>query len=75
MEFDQQSSSERKKMSKRLTDEALSYFDECVSISTFDGSDFSATEDPSVNSAAITPPKRATTDPNHCINQQVKLQN
>ncbi|XP_076914472.1 uncharacterized protein LOC143573493 [Bidens hawaiensis] len=45
------SSSERKKMSKRLTDEALSYFDECVSISTFDSSDFSAAEDPSVNSA------------------------
>ncbi|XP_076916363.1 uncharacterized protein LOC143576055 [Bidens hawaiensis] len=44
------SSSERKKMSKRLTDEALSYFDECVSISTFDSSDFSAAEDPPVNS-------------------------
>ncbi|CAH1427848.1 unnamed protein product [Lactuca virosa] len=44
------SSNERKKMSKRLTDEAMSYFDECVSISTFDSSDFSAAEDPSVNS-------------------------
>ncbi|OIT07533.1 PREDICTED: uncharacterized protein LOC109217499 isoform X1 [Nicotiana attenuata] len=38
-------SNERKKMSKRLTEEALSYFDECVSISTFDSSDFSAPED------------------------------
>lgn len=33
-------------MSERLTEEALAYFDECVSISTFDGSDFSASEDP-----------------------------
>jgi hypothetical protein len=39
------SSSERKKMSKRLSEEAMSYFDECVSISTFDSSDFSAPED------------------------------
>lgn len=36
---------ERRRMSRRLTEEALNYFDECVSISTFDGSDFSA-EDP-----------------------------
>ncbi|KAK1423702.1 hypothetical protein QVD17_19010 [Tagetes erecta] len=57
------SSSERKKMSKRLTDEALSYFDECVSISTFDSSDFSAAEDPSVNSV--------NAGPNCCINQQI----
>lgn len=48
------SSNERKKMSKRLTDEAMSYFDECVSISTFDSSDFSAAEDPSVNSMGPT---------------------
>lgn len=47
-------SSERKKMSKRLTDEAMSYFDECVSISTFDSSDFSAAEDPAVNSVETT---------------------
>ncbi|CAH9068102.1 unnamed protein product [Cuscuta europaea] len=42
-------SNERKKMSQRLTEEAMAYFDhfdECVSISTFDGSDFSAPEDP-----------------------------
>ncbi|KAF8398089.1 hypothetical protein HHK36_017015 [Tetracentron sinense] len=37
---------ERRKMSKRLTDEAMTYFDECVSISTFDSSDFSSPEDP-----------------------------
>ncbi|KAL8229407.1 hypothetical protein R6Q57_014307 [Mikania cordata] len=54
------SSSERKKMSKRLTDEAMSYFEECVSISTFDSSDFSAAEDPSV-----------TIGPNRCLDQQI----
>lgn len=43
-------SNERKKMTKRLTEEALAYFDECVSISTFDSSDFSAPENPSHNS-------------------------
>ncbi|CAA2953880.1 Hypothetical predicted protein [Olea europaea subsp. europaea] len=49
-------SSERKRMSKRLTEEALAYFDECVSLSTFDSSDFSASEDPSYTSfGAITP--------------------
>ncbi|XWS74652.1 hypothetical protein CRYUN_Cryun01aG0016300 [Craigia yunnanensis] len=40
------SSIERKKISKCLTDDALAYFDECVSLSTFDGSDFSSLEDP-----------------------------
>ncbi|KAH6772451.1 hypothetical protein C2S51_010855 [Perilla frutescens var. frutescens] len=39
-------SNERKRMSKRLTEEAMAYFDECVSLSTFDSSDFSASEDP-----------------------------
>ncbi|KAL3829843.1 hypothetical protein ACJIZ3_018645 [Penstemon smallii] len=39
-------SNERKRMSRRLTEEAMSYFDECVSLSTFDSSDFSAPEDP-----------------------------
>ena len=34
-------------MSKRLEEEAMAYFDECVSISTFDDSDFSSLEDPS----------------------------
>ncbi|KAF3612618.1 putative DNA gyrase subunit A, chloroplastic/mitochondrial-like isoform X1 [Capsicum annuum] len=47
-------SNERKKMSKRLTEEALTYFDECVSISTFDSSDFSAPEYPSHSSAVAT---------------------
>ncbi|XP_026414590.1 uncharacterized protein LOC113310209 isoform X2 [Papaver somniferum] len=36
---------DRWKMSKRLTEEAMNYFDECVSISTFDSSDFSSPED------------------------------
>ncbi|KAL8547022.1 hypothetical protein ACS0TY_006662 [Phlomoides rotata] len=39
-------SNERKRMSRRLTEEAMTYFDECVSLSTFDSSDFSASEDP-----------------------------
>ncbi|XP_050384937.1 uncharacterized protein LOC126801583 isoform X2 [Argentina anserina] len=47
---------ERRKMSKRLTEEALAYFDECVSLSTFDSSDFSSPEDPPFNLiGAITP--------------------
>ncbi|KAE8666329.1 hypothetical protein F3Y22_tig00112501pilonHSYRG00025 [Hibiscus syriacus] len=40
------SSIERRKISKCLTDDALAFFDECVSLSTFDGSDFSSVEDP-----------------------------
>lgn len=40
-----QASIERRRMSKRLTDDALAYFDECVSLSTFDGSDFSSLEE------------------------------
>lgn len=40
------SSIERRKMSKRLEEEAMAYFDECVSLSTFDSSDFSSPEDP-----------------------------
>lgn len=35
-------------MSKRLTEEAMAYFDECVSLSTFDSSDFSSQEDPPI---------------------------
>ncbi|XP_058078374.1 uncharacterized protein LOC131226723 isoform X2 [Magnolia sinica] len=46
---------ERRKMSNRLTEEAMTYFDECVSISTFDSSDFSAPEDPPFGSVAATP--------------------
>ncbi|CAA6661933.1 unnamed protein product [Spirodela intermedia] len=41
----QQASVEWQKMSRQLTEEAMSYFDECVSISTFDASDFSSPED------------------------------
>ncbi|KAJ4978257.1 hypothetical protein NE237_009037 [Protea cynaroides] len=43
---------ERRKMSRRLTEEAMNYFDECVSISTFDSSDFSSPEDPPLTSVA-----------------------
>ncbi|MCD9645290.1 hypothetical protein HAX54_034121 [Datura stramonium] len=53
-------SNERKKMSKRLTEEALTYFDECVSISTFDSSDFSAPEYPSHSSVGATTTTGAT---------------
>ncbi|KAK9283978.1 hypothetical protein L1049_012236 [Liquidambar formosana] len=47
---------ERRKMSKRLTEEAMAYFDECVSISTFDNSDFSSQEDPPLNLVGTTTP-------------------
>ena len=40
-------------MSKRLTDEAMAYFDECVSLSTFDSSDFSSPEDPPINLVGV----------------------
>ncbi|XP_028775388.1 uncharacterized protein LOC114732164 isoform X2 [Neltuma alba] len=40
---------ERRKMSKRLAEDALAYFDECVSLSPFDGSDFSSQDDPPLN--------------------------
>ncbi|XP_058226072.1 uncharacterized protein LOC131334819 isoform X2 [Rhododendron vialii] len=49
-------SSERTKMSKRLTEEAMTFFDECVSISTFDSSDFSAPEDLPLNSVGTPTP-------------------
>lgn len=41
-------------MSRRLAEEAMNYFDECVSISTFDSSDFSSIEDPQPSS--VIPP-------------------
>ncbi|KAJ6908994.1 hypothetical protein NC652_020074 [Populus alba x Populus x berolinensis] len=47
------SSIERSKVSKRLTDEAMAYFDECVSLSTFDSSDFSSPEDPPINLVGV----------------------
>lgn len=37
-------------MSRRLAEEAMTYFDECVSLSAFDGSDFSSQEDQRINS-------------------------
>ncbi|KAI4332852.1 hypothetical protein L6164_017730 [Bauhinia variegata] len=40
---------ERRRMSKRLTEDAMAYFDECVSLSTFDSSDLSSQEDPSLS--------------------------
>ncbi|GKD15476.1 hypothetical protein Tco_1199883, partial [Tanacetum coccineum] len=53
-----------------VTDEAMLYFDECVSISTFDSSNFSAAEDPPVNSLTTTPIRGTTSsDPNRCISQ------
>ncbi|XP_051121118.1 uncharacterized protein LOC127244608 [Andrographis paniculata] len=53
-------SNERKRMSKCLSEEAMAYFDECVSLSTFDSSDFSAPEDPLCTSAAGTLPLGAS---------------
>ncbi|GKE70620.1 hypothetical protein Tco_1528692, partial [Tanacetum coccineum] len=54
-----------------VTDETMSYFDECVSILAFDSSDFSAAEDPYVNSLTTTPIRGATSfGPNCCIGQQ-----
>ena len=44
-----QASIERRKISKRLMEEAMAYFDECVSLSTFDSYDFSSPEDPPLN--------------------------
>lgn len=46
-------------MTQRLTEDAMAYFDhfdECVSISTFDSSDFSAPEDPPHSSNGATFP-------------------
>lgn len=37
-------------MSRRLAEEAMTYFDECVSLSAFDGSDFSSQDDHQINS-------------------------
>ncbi|PON81140.1 hypothetical protein TorRG33x02_230990 [Trema orientale] len=51
-----EASIERRKMSRRLTEEAMTYFDECVSLSTFDSSDFSSPEDLPVNLVGFTTP-------------------
>ncbi|KAK7313675.1 hypothetical protein VNO77_38865 [Canavalia gladiata] len=60
------SSIERRRMSKRLAEDAQAYFDECVSLSTFDSSDFSSQEDPPLN--LVGPP---TLSSNHvCIREE-----
>ncbi|CAN6380434.1 unnamed protein product [Urochloa humidicola] len=41
---------ERLKVSRHLAEEAMNYFEECVSISTMDSTDFSSPEDPQPNS-------------------------
>ncbi|CAI8591297.1 unnamed protein product [Vicia faba] len=54
------SSIERKRMSKRLAEDAKAYFDECVSLSTFDSSDFSSQEDPPLSMVGPPTPSRLT---------------
>ena len=44
-------------MSRHLAEEAISYFEECVSISTLDSTDFSSLEEPHPNSSGTVPPK------------------
>ncbi|OVA13762.1 hypothetical protein BVC80_1769g13 [Macleaya cordata] len=71
---------ERWKMSKRLTEEAMNYFDECVSISTFDSSDFSSPEDQPVSLPAAAPPvsdnkflpsTSSSASANYCVNGHI----
>jgi len=52
-----QSSIERLKVSRHLAEEAMNYFEECVSISTMDSTDFSSPEDPQPNSILNVQPK------------------
>ncbi|XP_062204069.1 uncharacterized protein LOC133906243 isoform X2 [Phragmites australis] len=51
------SSIERLKASRHLAEEAMNYFEECVSISTMDSTDFSSPEDPQPNPVVSVPPK------------------
>ncbi|MED6123631.1 hypothetical protein PIB30_050933 [Stylosanthes scabra] len=51
---------ERRRMSSRLAEDAKAYFDECVSLSTFDSSDFSSQDDPPV--ASVGPPVPSGSD-------------
>ncbi|PUZ43538.1 hypothetical protein GQ55_8G017500 [Panicum hallii var. hallii] len=51
------SSIERLKVSRHLAEEAMNYFEECVSISTMDSTDFSSPEDPQPNSILNAQPK------------------
>ncbi|KAG0450994.1 hypothetical protein HPP92_026465 [Vanilla planifolia] len=49
-------SMERLETSKQLTEDAMNYFDECVSITTFDSSDLSSAEDQKLSSGGIIDP-------------------
>ncbi|XP_051186016.1 uncharacterized protein [Lolium perenne] len=51
------SSIERLRVSRHLAEEAMSYFEECVSISTLDSTDFSSLEEPHQNSVGTVPRK------------------
>lgn len=51
------SSIERLRVSRHLAEEAMSYFEECVSISTLDSTDFSSLEEPHQNSVGTVPGK------------------
>ncbi|OEL38515.1 hypothetical protein BAE44_0000470 [Dichanthelium oligosanthes] len=51
------SSIERLKVSRHLAEEAMNYFEECVSISTMDSTDFSSPEDSQPNSIVNVQPK------------------
>ncbi|CAL4904452.1 unnamed protein product [Urochloa decumbens] len=51
------SSIERLKVSRHLAEEAMNYFEECVSVSTMDSTDFSSPEDPQSNSMVNVQPK------------------
>uniref|UniRef100_A0A0E0BEU4 Uncharacterized protein n=1 Tax=Oryza glumipatula TaxID=40148 RepID=A0A0E0BEU4_9ORYZ len=55
------SSVELLKVSKHLAEEAMNYFEECVSISTLDSTDFSSLEDPQINSVVNIPQKSRNT--------------
>jgi hypothetical protein len=52
-----QSSIERLKVSRHLAEEAMDYYEECVSISTMDSTDFSSHDNPHPNSIVSTPAK------------------
>ncbi|GAV71768.1 LOW QUALITY PROTEIN: hypothetical protein CFOL_v3_15257, partial [Cephalotus follicularis] len=60
------SSIERRKMSKRLTEEAMAYFDECV-LSTFDNSDFSSQDLPLKLVGFSTPVRDTLSLPQACL--------
>ncbi|OEL24456.1 hypothetical protein BAE44_0014525 [Dichanthelium oligosanthes] len=54
------SSIDRLKVSSHLAEEKMNYFEECVSISTMDSTDFSSPEDPQPNSIVNFQPKSNT---------------